>query len=306
MRRITVGYRIGIRLKKDWQLHLLLLFPLAILFIYHYLPMGGVLMAFQNYKPAKGIWGSDWVGWNNYRLLWSMQGFVYAVRNSFTIALAKIILNVAVPVSFALLLNEMGNVRMKKTVQTIVYMPHFISWVLMASIIIRLLSYNGVVNRALEALGGERQIFLADKALFQPIIVLTDVWKEFGYGTIIYLAAMAGVDSDLYEAALIDGAGYWKRMVHVTLPSIAPTIVLMSTLALGRILDAGFDQIFNLYTPAVYETADIIDKFVYRMAFTNMQYSMSTAAGLMKNCVSCVLIIVSYRLAYRLTGYRIF
>lgn len=295
-----------IRMRKDWQLHLLLLLPLTVLLIYNYLPMTGIVMAFQNYKPAKGIWGSTWVGLKNFRLLFSMQGFLYAIRNSFTIAIAKIVLNVAVPVSFALLLNEMRNAQVKKTVQTIVYMPHFISWVLMASIVIRLLSYNGVVNKALEFFGGEKQIFLANKKMFQPIIVITDVWKEFGYGTIIYLAAMAGVDSDLYEAAAIDGAGYWKRMLHVTLPAIYPTIVLMSTLALGRILDAGFDQIFNLYSPAVYETADIIDTFVYRMAFTNMQYSMSTAAGLMKNVVSCALILVSYRLAYRLTGYRIF
>ena len=295
-----------IRMRKDWQLHLLLLLPLTVLLIYNYLPMTGIVMAFQNYKPAKGIWDSTWVGLKNFRLLFSMQGFLYAIRNSFTIAIAKIVLNVAVPVSFALLLNEMRNAQVKKTVQTIVYMPHFISWVLMASIVIRLLSYNGVVNKALEFFGGEKQIFLANKKMFQPIIVITDVWKEFGYGTIIYLAAMAGVDSDLYEAAAIDGAGYWKRMLHVTLPAIYPTIVLMSTLALGRILDAGFDQIFNLYSPAVYETADIIDTFVYRMAFTNMQYSMSTAAGLMKNVVSCALILVSYRLAYRLTGYRIF
>lgn len=298
--------RFMIRMRKDWQLHLLLLLPLTVLLIYNYLPMTGIVMAFQNYKPAKGIWGSTWVGMKNFRLLFSMQGFLYAIRNSFTIAIAKIVLNVAVPVSFALLLNEMRNAQVKKTVQTIVYMPHFISWVLMASIVIRLLSYNGVVNKALEFFGGEKQIFLANKKMFQPIIVITDVWKEFGYGTIIYLAAMAGVDSDLYEAAAIDGAGYWKRMLHVTLPAIYPTIVLMSTLALGRILDAGFDQIFNLYSPAVYETADIIDTFVYRMAFTNMQYSMSTAAGLMKNVVSCALILVSYRLAYRLTGYRIF
>lgn len=298
--------RFMIRMRKDWQLHLLLLLPLTVLLIYNYLPMTGIVMAFQNYKPAKGIWDSTWVGLKNFRLLFSMQGFLYAIRNSFTIAIAKIVLNVAVPVSFALLLNEMRNAQVKKTVQTIVYMPHFISWVLMASIVIRLLSYNGVVNKALEFFGGEKQIFLANKKMFQPIIVITDVWKEFGYGTIIYLAAMAGVDSDLYEAAAIDGAGYWKRMLHVTLPAIYPTIVLMSTLALGRILDAGFDQIFNLYSPAVYETADIIDTFVYRMAFTNMQYSMSTAAGLMKNVVSCALILVSYRLAYRLTGYRIF
>ena len=200
--------RFMIRMRKDWQLHLLLLLPLTVLLIYNYLPMTGIVMAFQNYKPAKGIWGSTWVGLKNFRLLFSMQGFLYAIRNSFTIAIAKIVLNVAVPVSFALLLNEMRNAQVKKTVQTIVYMPHFISWVLMASIVIRLLSYNGVVNKALEFFGGEKQIFLANKKMFQPIIVITDVWKEFGYGTIIYLAAMAGVDSDLYEAAAIDGAGY--------------------------------------------------------------------------------------------------
>lgn len=294
------------RIRKDWQLHFLLLLPLTFLFLYHYLPMTGIVMAFQNYKPAKGILNSQWVGIGNYRLLFSMQGFRFAIRNSLTIAVAKMTLNVFVPVSFALMLNEMRNARVKKSVQTVVYMPHFISWVLMASIVIRLLSFNGVINKAIEAVGGDRMIFLASKRMFPTIIVATDVWKEFGYGTIIYLAAMEGVDTQLYEAAAIDGAGHWKRMLCVTLPSILPTIVLVSTLALGRILDAGFDQIFNLYSPAVYETGDIIDTFVYRLAFTNMQYSMSTAAGLMKNIVSCFLILVSYRLAYRMTGYRIF
>lgn len=294
------------RLRKDWQLHMLLFIPLVLLLVYRYIPMAGIVMAFQNYKPAKGIFGSQWVGTMNYRLLFSMQGFLFAIRNSFTIAVVKIVLNVVVPVSFALLLNEMRQARVKKSIQTIVYMPHFISWVLLASIVIRLLSYNGVINKAIEAMGGEKMIFLANKRLFPPIVIITDVWKEFGYGTIIYLAAMEGVDTQLYEAASIDGAGHWKRMVHVTLPAIFPVIVLMSTLSLGRILDAGFDQIFNLYSPAVYETGDIIDTFVYRLAFSNMQYSMSTAAGLMKNIVSCALIVFSYRLAYRMTGYRIF
>lgn len=298
--------RFMMRLRKDWQLHLLLVLPLLILILYNYIPMGGVLMAFQNYKPAKGLFGSKWVGMMNYNMLFNMPGFLYAVRNSFTIAVAKIILNIIVPVTFSLLLNEMRSRRTKKLIQTIVYMPHFISWVLLSSIIIRLLSANGIINNLLESLGLQRHMFLADKQAFQPIIVITDVWKEFGYGTIIYLATMTGIDQGLYEAAAIDGAGYWKRMLHITLPALYPTIVLMTTLALGRVLDAGFDQIFNLYSPAVYETADIIDTFVYRLAFKNMQYSMSTAAGLMKNVISCLLIVTSYRLAYKLTGYYIF
>ena len=298
--------RFMMRLRKDWQLHLLLVLPLLILLLYNYIPMGGVLMAFQNYKPAKGLFGSKWVGLMNYRMLFNMPGFLFAVRNSFTIAVAKIVLNIIVPVTFSLMLNEMRSRRTKKLIQTIVYMPHFISWVLLSSIIIRLLSANGIINKLLESLGMQRHMFLADKQAFQPIIVITDVWKEFGYGTIIYLATMTGIDQRLYEAAAIDGAGYWKRMLHVTLPALYPTIVLMTTLALGRVLDAGFDQIFNLYSPAVYETADIIDTFVYRLAFKNMQYSMSTAAGLMKNIISCLLIITSYRMAYKLTGYYIF
>lgn len=298
--------RFMMRLRKDWQLHLLLVLPLLILLLYNYIPMGGVLMAFQNYKPAKGLFGSKWVGLMNYRMLFNMPGFLFAVRNSFTIAVAKIVLNIIVPVTFSLMLNEMRSRRTKKLIQTIVYMPHFISWVLLSSIIIRLLSANGIINKLLESLGMQRHMFLADKQAFQPIIVITDVWKEFGYGTIIYLATMTGIDQGLYEAAAIDGAGYWKRMLHVTLPALYPTIVLMTTLALGRVLDAGFDQIFNLYSPAVYETADIIDTFVYRLAFKNMQYSMSTAAGLMKNVISCLLIITSYRMAYKLTGYYIF
>lgn len=290
----------------NWQLHLLVLIPLVMIALFNYIPYGGIIMAFQNYKPARGILHSKWVGLQNFKLLFGMEGFRFAVRNTFIIAIGKIILNIIVPVVFSLMLNEMNNSRVKKVIQTIVYLPHFVSWVLLSSIIIRLLSGNGLVNKAIRALGGETQTFLADKNSFRSLVIITDIWKEFGYGTIIYLAAMTGIDSQLYEAAAIDGAGYWKRMLHVTLPGITNTIIIMSTLALGRILEAGFDQIFNLYSAAVYETGDIIDTFVYRMGFNNMQYSISTAAGLFKNAVSFILIVVSYRLTYHLTGYRLF
>ena len=289
--------RFMMRLRKDWQLHLLLLLPLAILVLYNYIPIGGVLMAFQNYKPAKGILGSKWIGMMNYKMLFNMPGFLYAIRNSFTIAVAKIILNIIVPVTFALLLNEMRSRRTKKLIQTIVYMPHFISWVLLSSIIIRLLSANGMINNLLESIGIPRQMFLADKKAFQPIIVITDVWKEFGYGTIIYLATMTGIDQGLYEAAAIDGAGYWKRMLHVTLPALYPTIVLMTTLALGRVLDAGFDQIFVMYNTAVRSTVDIIDTWVYRTGLEQWNISLSSAVGLFKSVISMILVILVNRLA---------
>lgn len=293
-------------LRRDWSLHAMLLLPVAFLIVFRYAPMFGILMSFQKYRPARGILGSDWVGLQNFELLFSMPGFLSAIRNTVVIAMGKILLGILVPVTFSLLLNEIRHVGAKRTLQTIIYMPHFISWVLMAGIIIRILSQTGIVNQLLRALDMEPRVFLADKGLFQPLLLLTDTWKEFGYGTIIYLAAISAVSPSLYEAAMVDGAGHLRQTWHITLPGIAPTVILMTALSLGRILDAGFEQVFNLYSPVVYETGDIIDTFVYRMAFHNAQFSVSTAAGLFKSAISCVLIITSYRLAYMTSGYRIF
>lgn len=293
-------------LKREWPFHLMLLIPVLVVFVYNYIPMFGIVMAFENYKPAKGIFASKWVGMENFAFLFGLPGFLVAVRNTVLIALAKIILGIVVPILFSLQLNELFNHKVKKVIQTIIYMPHFISWVLMAGIITKLLSLNGIVNQFLDLFGIDPVVFLSDKKLFPYVIIITDVWKEFGYGTVIYLAAITGISPSLYEAAMIDGAGHWKRLWHVTLPGMLPTIILMSALSMGRILNAGFDQIFNLYSPLVYETGDIIDTFVYRMAFNNAQFSVSTAAGLFKSVISCALIVLSYRVAYKLSGYQIF
>lgn len=295
------------KLKKEWPLHLMLLLPVAVAFIYHYIPMIGALMAFEDYKPALGFFKSKWVGFENFVTLFTMGDFPQVIRNTIGIALAKIITGILVPVVFALLLNEMKNLTVKKMIQTVVYMPHFLSWVLVASMLIEILAQDGLFNRALGLFGSQpKTVYLADPGKFPTVVVLSNVWKEFGYGTIIYLAALAGVDPNLYEAAAIDGAGRWKQTLHVTLPGIAPMIVLMTILSLGNILNAGFDEIFNLYSPIVYETGDIIDTFVYRMGFQSLQYSISTAAGLFKSAISCILIILSYRIAYKTTGYRVF
>ncbi len=291
---------------RDYPLHLMMLAPLAFLIVYKYIPMFGVLMAFEKYKPAKGVLGSEWVGLRNFATLFRMPGFTSAIRNTVVIAVGKIVLNIVVPVSFSLMLNEMGSAKVKKTLQTVVYMPHFISWVLMAGIIVRICSQTGLLNQFMALLGKPPVILLADKKAFRPLLLITDIWKEFGYGTVIYLAAIAGVNTSLYEAAQVDGANHWQEVWHITIPGILPTVVLMTALALGRVLDAGFEQIFNLYSPVVYETGDIIDTFVYRLAFNNAQYSMSAAAGLFKSAISCVLIVTSYRIAYVTTGYRIF
>jgi len=292
--------------KRNKALHLMLLLPVIFTIIYKYVPMLGIVIAFENYKPGMPIFGAKWVGMQNFRLLFMMPGFSDALTNTVVIAVVKIVLGIVVPVTFSLMLNDLKCIGIKRTVQTVIYMPHFISWVLMASIIQRLMSPNGLINQLVVTLGGESRVWLADKNLFQPIIQVTNVWKEFGYGTIVYLAAICSIDNSLYEAAMVDGAGAWRKLWHITLPGIVPTIILMTVLALGNVLNAGFDQIFNLYSPIVYKTGDIIDTFVYRMAFNQAQFSISTAAGLFKSVISCVLIISSYRIAYRTSGYRVF
>jgi putative aldouronate transport system permease protein len=284
----------------------MLLLPVLFTLIYRYVPMAGIVLAFKTYRARLGIFGSPWIGLENFRILFGMPGFTDSIRNTVVISIAKILMRIAVPVVFSLMLNEVNKMGAKKVVQTIVYMPHFISWVLMAGIIIKILAQYGIVNKFLGTFGIEPIMFLADKEKFPLIVVLTDIWKEFGYSSIVYLAAITGIDPNLYEAAEIDGAGRWRQTLHVTLPGMTPTVILMSALALGGVLDAGFDQIFNLYSPVVYKTGDILDTFIYRMAFQNAQFAISTAAGLFKSAIGCILIITSYRLAFKFSGYRIF
>jgi putative aldouronate transport system permease protein len=303
---IPAKNRFSILMRQEGAFHFMLLAPVIMVFIYRYVPMGGIILAFKTYRPRLGIFGSPWIGIENFKILFGMPGFLDAIRNTIVIALSKIILGIAIPVVFSLMLNEVNNTSVKKTVQTIVYLPHFISWVLMAGIIIKMMAQYGIINKGLGLLGVEPIMFLSDKIKFPYVIVFTDVWKEFGYASIVYLAAITGIDPNLYEAAQIDGAGRWRQILNVTLPGMVPTIILMTALSLGRVLDAGFDQVFNLYSPVVYKTGDILDTFTYRMAFQNSQFAISTAASLFKSAIGCFMIVFSYRAAYKLSGYQIF
>lgn len=276
------------------------------LFFFSIVPMAGILMAFQDYKPKKGIWGSPFIGWENFEYLFSMKDAQNVILNTVIIAFAKIVLNMIVPLAFALMLNEVRRVRLKKAVQTIVYLPHFLSWVILASVMTNIFGYDGIVNLIRGLFGQEKAVFLSDAGFFRWFIILTDVWKELGYNAVIYLAALTGINPTLYEASAIDGAGRWKQTVHITLPSLSTTIVLLTVLALGNILNAGFDQVFNTYNPMVYSSVDILDTWVYRIGLTKLQFSLATAAGLFKSMVSFVLIIVSYSLAYKFADYTIF
>lgn len=294
-------------LKQEWPLHAMLLIPVVLVFIFSYVPMAGIVIAFQQFDPFKGIFGSKWVGLDNYRYILMMPDTAKILFNTIYIALWKMALGLVVPIAVSLLLNELQSKKFVRTVQTVVYLPHFISWVILAGVFIDILSpSNGVVNRLLNALGIESIFFLGDNKWFPRTMIITDIWKTFGYGTIVYLAALTGINPELYEAARIDGASRWKQTWHVTLPGMIPIIVLMTTLSLGNVLNAGFDQIYNLLSPTVYESGDIIDTFVYRMGMIEQQYSISTAVSTFKSVVSFALISLSYFLADRFAGYRIF
>jgi putative aldouronate transport system permease protein len=218
----------------------------------------------------------------------------------------KIVLNLIVPIATALLLNEVRSRLFKRSVQTLVYLPYFLSWVILAGILMDVLSLDGIVNRLLEGIGLQSIYFLGDNAWFPWTLIFSDTWKQFGFDTIIYMAALTGINPTLYEAAVIDGANRWKQTLHITLPGMAPIIVLMVTLSLGNVLNAGFDQVFNLYSAPVLESGDIIDTMIYRIGLQDYQFSVSAALGLFKSLISFILISVSYGLAYRFANYRIF
>lgn len=288
-------------------LHLMLVPSLILLAIYAYWPMVGSVMAFQRFIPTKGIFHSPWVGWDNFTYLLDLPDTKRVVVNTLVIASMKIVVGLIVPIFVALLLNEVRKNFFKRTFQTLVYLPHFLSWVILGGILIDLLSPStGLVNSFLGVFGVDPIFFLGDNQWFKFVIVSSDVWKEFGFNTIVYLAALTAINPSLYEAAEMDGASRLRQTWHITLPGMLPIVILMATLSIGNILNAGFDQIFNLYSAPVYESGDIIDTLVYRLGILQAQYGLATAVGLFKSIVSMILISSSYYMAYRFANYRIF
>ncbi|WP_020616259.1 ABC transporter permease [Paenibacillus daejeonensis] len=299
--------RFATYIQRTWPLHVLLLPAVIIALIYSYVPMLGIVIAFQDYVPWLGIRESEWVGLDHFRYLFTYPDAKQVIFNTLIISSMKIVLHMIVPVVFALLLNEVRLSWFKRSAQTLVYLPHFLSWVVLGGIFVDILSIRGgIVNRFLSMFGIDPIFFLANGDWFRATIVLSDIWKDFGFSAIIFLAALAGVNPALYEAAEIDGANRWKQVIHITLPSITPIFIVVVTLSLGRVLDAGFDQIFNMYNPLVYAKGDIIDTFVYRIGLLGAQFSFATAVGLFKSVIGFILIVISYRMAYKWANYRIF
>ena len=277
----------------------------VITLIFSYGPMYGLIMAFQDFSPALAF-NSPWVGLENFRWIFAQDAFIRTIYNTLFISFLKIGFSIIASVVFSLLLNEIRNSFFKRLFQTIVYIPHFISWIIFAGIIRTILASGGMVNQVITRLGFDALPFLTSPSMFPWTMIWTDVWKGFGFGTVVYLATIASIDPELYESAVLDGAGRFKQAIYITLPMLGPIIVLMLTLALGNVFSAGFDQIFNLYSPVVFSTGDIIDTYIFRLGLQQGAFAVGAAVGLFRSVVSLFLMSVSLYIAYKIAGYKIF
>lgn len=285
-------------LRTDFRRNRVIYFMLAPIILWYiifcYVPMGGLLMAFQNYAPALGILKSQWIGLRNFS---DFFGGIYAwrlVRNTFLLGFYDLIFSFPAPIIFALLLNELRSKYFKKAIQTISYLPYFISMVVVCGMIVDFTSSSGFISNLVAFLTGTEPVSMLGKAeYFRPIYILSNIWQGLGYGSIIYIAALAGVDQELYEAAVIDGANRWQQTLHITLPGISSTIIIMLIMKMGMMMSVGFDKVLLLYNPSTYETSDVISTYVYRMAFENGNYGMSTAVGLFNSVINTTFLVVT-------------
>ncbi|NOU74912.1 ABC transporter permease subunit [Paenibacillus sp. LMG 31458] len=290
-KRSRLGILIDIRKNK---LLYVMLFPVLLYYvIFHYGPMYGAIIAFKDFSPRLGIWGSDWVGFEHFQAFFTGPYFWRTIKNTVLISFYQLLFGFPAPIVLALLLNEVKHALFKRTVQTITYMPHFISLVVICGIIKDFTVSDGVLNDVIVFFGGERTTFLLEPSFFRSVYVSSGVWQHIGWGTIIFLAALTGIDQEQYEAAKIDGAGRWKQMTNVTLPGLMPTIIILLILEIGRMMNVGFEKIILLYNPGTYETADVISSYVYRVGLQDFNYSFSSAVGLFNSMINFILLICS-------------
>lgn len=308
-KRIIIPRRkkLGVEMWKRRWLYVMLIPMLIIYIIYKYIPMYGVILAFKEHNIFLGITGSPWVGFENFRHIFSSHDFFAVLRNTLTLSILSLVIGFPVPIIVALFLNEIRKNWFKRSIQSIIYLPHFISWVVVASLFVPMLSPStGIVNTALKTFGIRPIFFMGQNGWWIAVYVLLGVWKSVGWGSIIYLASLSSIDPRLYEAATIDGAGRWKQTLHITLPGIKPTIVVLFIMTVGRMMAIGFDQPYVLGNPAVLEVADVISTYVYRMGIVSGQTSIATAVGLFQSVVSLLLLLSANWLSNKLTNESLF
>jgi putative aldouronate transport system permease protein len=293
-------------MRKYRAIYLMLLPTVAFYLLFAYAPMYGVLIAFKDFYMTKGVLGSPWVGLKHFETLFSLVKFRQVFMNTVQINFLRLLFGFPAPLILALLLNELKNAAFKRVVQTIVYLPYFISWVTIAGVMFMLLSSGGAVNTLISQMGFEKVNFLANTGMFRPLLVVSGIWKEVGWGTIIYLAALFGISPELYEAAAIDGANRWTRLLRITLPSIMPTTGILLILTLGNLMTGNFDQVFNLYNASVYEVGDIIETYMYRIGLAEGKYSLGAAVGLFLNVINFALLLTVNRVVKKTNGYGLY
>lgn len=297
-------------IKYIWKkrfLYTILLLPFLYYLIFYYYPMYGMVIAFEKFSVVKGIFGSKWVGFENFHLIFGSQKFLEALRNTLAISTLKLVCGFPIPIIIALLLNEVRFSPFKRTVQTVIYFPYFISWVIVSGIIMSFLSVDsGLVNQLLKQNGMDTIPFMFDPKYFRSILVLSQIWKDAGWGTVIYMAALSGIDVQLYEASIIDGSNRWQQIRYITLPGISGTISIVFILAFSGIMNAGFDQIFVLINSMVVEVGEIIDTFVYRVGLVNADYSYAAAVGLFKSLIGFTLLTGANLISKRIRGESIY
>ena len=295
-------------LKRNYDLYLLLVPALVFVLIFHIIPMYGITLAFKDYdmfltdSPFRSILESPWVGLKYFRKLFARPEFIDAVRNTLIISVAKIVFVFPLPIIFAILLNEVKSSKFQKVLQTVVYLPHFLSWAVVAGIFVSLLGSTGLVNSFLVSAGFDKIDFLMSNHLFRPVLIFSDAWKEVGWSSIIYFAAIAGLDQECFEAARVDGANRMQQIWYVTIPGLMPTIVLMLILRVGSIMNAGYGQVLAMYNPTVYETGDIIETYIYRIGLGKMDFSTGTAVGLFNSIIALILVVSSNAVAKKMSG----
>lgn len=290
-------------MKQHPLLYVMVIPGLTFFILFRIIPSFGSVIAWQKYNIFKGMWGSSWVGWHNFQQMFAYADFGRILTNTLTLGGMLIVFGFPVPIFLALLLNEVRSQKMKRVVQTTLYMPHFLSWVIVGQLVYSILSpTSGIVNVIIRAFGGEGIFFMAQGELFKPIAVMAHIWKEAGFMSIVYIAAISGIDQSLYEASEIDGAGRWTQMWRITLPLITPTIVIMLLLEIGRFLEVGFDHIWNLLNPVVWSQGDILNTYIFRVGLQDGRYSLTTAIGIFKAFIGFVLLVGGNKIAEKLTG----
>jgi putative aldouronate transport system permease protein len=293
--------RLNQDLKRNIHIYLIVLPVVVYYLVFCYFPMYGALIAFKEFKPSLGVWGSPWVGFKHFVDFFSSYYFVRLLKNTLALSVSSLIFGFPAPVILALLLNELQGRTYKQMVQMVTYIPHFISIVIISGIIINFVKQDGIISLLVKQFTGYDGNLLLEPKYFRSIYVISGIWQNIGWSSIIYLATLAGVDTDLYEAARIDGAGRWKQVLYITIPSLMPTVTILLILQMGSLMNVGFEKVMLLYNPRIYDTADVISTFVYRQGILSAQYSFSSAVGLFNSIINCLLVVFANRFSKHFT-----